>query len=353
MMSPELSAVVGITVGGAAVMAATPVAIRAAVRTNFYDNPRDYHQHEVSTPLLGGAAVAAAFLLASLITGGATRSYWVIVAGAVVMWAVGTIDDRVAVAPAWRLLAEAAMGGALFAAGLGFKFFGGNAADVVLTIGWVAGITTAFNLMDNLDGACATVGSVSALGIGVLALLHGEAAYAAMGFALAAACAGFLRWNLAGPARVFLGDGGSMVIGFLVAALAMAATRNLHDGYAGILALAPIGGLVMFDAALVSVSRIRRGVPLVTGGRDHLSHRVLKLAGSPALVAIALASMQAVLCVIWLVSEQLGQAVMVVLPLGTLAVALCVIPPLESRRLRPPHIATDERLADAVPVAID
>ena len=127
------------------------------------------------------------------------------------------------------MLAEFAAAFALWQADLGWLLFDESVLNLALTTLWVVGLVNAFNLMDNLDGAAGTVGGVSAAGVGVLAATQGETAIAAMAFALAGACAGFLRFNLARPSRVFLGDGGSMPMGFLLAAGA-----DGHPGHRGL-----------------------------------------------------------------------------------------------------------------------
>ena len=304
-MTTELAAAVGGGLGGGGALAATPLAIRVAIRTGFYDRPRGYREHATATPFLGGAAVLMAFLIAAISVGGAARS-WVLLVCGVVMWAVGTLDDRYAVTPQWRLLAEATAAGALFASGFGWKVAGSAPLDLILTVLWTVGLVNAFNLMDNLDGACGTVGCASALGLGVLAALHGEPVQAGMAFGLAAACAGFLRSNLARPAKIFLGDGGSMTVGFLIAALGMAIARPLRISGSGFLTIAPIAGVVILDTTLVCVSRTRRGVSLPTGGRDHLTHRLLARLGSPRAVAAALALLQGSLAALAIVGDQLG-----------------------------------------------
>jgi hypothetical protein len=116
------------------------------------------------------------------------------------------------------------------------------------------------------------------LGIGAFALVNDDAALAALSFGLVGACLGFLRSNLAQPARIFLGDGGSMSVGFVVAAMAIAAPRVADLGSEWVLIAALLTGLVILDTTLVVISRRRRGVQLLTGGRDHLTHRLL---GSP------------------------------------------------------------------------
>jgi UDP-GlcNAc:undecaprenyl-phosphate/decaprenyl-phosphate GlcNAc-1-phosphate transferase len=352
-MSAELSAAVGFAVAGAAALVTTPVAIRIARRTAFYDYPRGYHQHLAPTPLLGGAAVVWAFLVAAVAVG-ATAKLLVLVGCAVGLWIVGTIDDRVAVAPKWRLLAEIGAAAALIAVGLGWKTSDGG-ADIALTLLWVVGLVNGFNLMDNLDGACGTVGCVSAAGIGTLAAIHGESTLAGLAFALAGACAAFLCWNLAAPARIFLGDGGSRPIGLLVAGLSMATARHTHVGDANLLAAALMVGVVILDTTLVSISRTRRGVTLATGGRDHLTHRLSLVLGSPRAVAGALAIVQATLCALAIAGDRFGTEILGILAVLTTLLGVVTIGVLDRARWRPVGIAARARppaLADPDPASL-
>lgn len=337
-MSISLSAVVAFAVGAVASLLLTPLAIAAARRTSFYDHPHGYHLHPRPTPLLGGAAVLAATLIAAGAVGiGRQLVVPLIAAGA--MWLIGTRDDRVPVAPKWRVLAATGGAVALIVAGQGWNTAAGGAVDAVLTIVWVVGLVNAFNLMDNLDGSCATVAAVAAAGVGVLGAIKGQVGVAVVAFALCGACAGFLPWNLAGPARIFLGDGGSMPIGFLLAALAMAVARHSQAGKAGILVGALLMGVAIFDTALVSFSRLRRGVTLVTGGRDHFSHRLLLLLHSPRRVAAVLASAQAALCAFAIVGYELGTVAVAGLAFAAFVAGLPTVLVLDTARWRPAGIA--------------
>ena len=346
-MTAELSAALGFSVAAATAFAGTPIAIALARRADFYDKPRGYRKHGAPTPLLGGAVVLAGFLVAAIVVGGTSVRLLVLIACAIALWLVGTVDDRVAVAPKWRLLAETIAALALVAVGLGWKTSGGGGIDVVLTVVWIVGLVNAFNLMDNLDGACSTVGCVSAAGIGILAAINGQPVLAGLAFGVAGGCAAFLRWNLAGPAKIFLGDGGSMTIGFLIAALAMATGRALsHGGDAGLLAGALLVGLPILDTALVSFSRKRRGVKLVTGGRDHLTHRLLPALHTPRAVAGALGLMQAILCASAIAGDRWGTAALGVFALGAVTFGAVTIGVLDTRRWRPARIAVGERFSD-------
>jgi len=338
-VSAPTTSAIAYGVGAAACLILTPVAIAVARRTGFYDRPREYRKHKAATPFLGGAAVIVAFLVAALVTRSVTGDLIVPVIGALVMWAIGTVDDGRSVAPKWRVLAAIAAAIALYVAGLGWNTALGPWVNVPLTALWIVGMVNAFNLMDNLDGACSTVAAVAAAGVGVLAAVRGQTAIAGLAFALCGACSGFLPWNLAGPARIFLGDGGSMPLGFLVAALAMAVSRHDSNGNAGILVAALLAGLPILDVALVSLSRTRRGVTLVTGGRDHLTHRILLALGSPWRVAGVLVAAQGTLCAAGILGYELGGGAVAWFALVAFLAGVGAIGVLDTERWRPAGIA--------------
>ena len=338
-MSAVVSGALGILLAAAVSFGLTPFAIGLARRTGFYDHPREYRKHARATPFLGGAAVLLAFLIATLILGDAGGHLLVPVVLSGAMWLIGTWDDRVPVPPIWRVLLTAGAAVALFADGLGWHTASSGPLDLALTVVWIVGLVNAFNLMDNLDGACSTVAAASSAGIGALAILKGDAALAGVSFALCGSCLGFLPWNLSGPARIFLGDGGSMPIGFLVAALAMAGARHSANGHAGILLGALLVGLPILDVALVSFSRSRRGVSLLTGGRDHLTHRILLVAQSPTVVARVLAGLQLALCGVALIGYELGTAGLAALAFVTFVAGLSAVVALDRTRWRPAEIA--------------
>ena len=320
-MADELRLALAFLLAMAGTAAAVPPAIRLAERTGFLDKPMGYKQHARPTPYLGGLAVMAAFVPVALIFGGGTSAkLWPIVACAAVLWAVGTLDDRVGLGPGPRVAVEVLAGGVLWAEGLGWKVFPGDMGNLLLTVLWTVGLVNAFNLMDNLDGAAGTVGMVCAAGAAATAAIQKDPMLAALALALSGACAGFLFFNLGRPARIFLGDGGSMPLGFVIAGAIMAIPTNFEPGGPGLLASIPLVGLVILDTALVIVSRIRRGVNVLSGGRDHITHRLLRWLPSPAVVAFVLGLAQAGLCVLTFVLLRVGEGPAV----GALGVCLLV-----------------------------
>ena len=340
-MPDELRLILAFAAAAGIVQLTVPLATRFALRTGFLDHPVGYKKHFRPTPYLGGLGVMVAVLPVGLAFGGGS-DVLVIVACAAGLCIVGTIDDRAHLGPAVRVFAEFAAAFALWQADLGWMLWHGNFFDLVLTTVWVVGLVNAFNLMDNLDGATGTVGGVSAVGVGVLAATQGDVAIAAMAFALAGGCAGFLRFNLARPSKVFLGDGGSMPIGFLVAAGLTATPPVWGFGTAAVFAVVPFVGLAIFDTTLVVVSRIRRDVSVLTGGRDHLTHRLLQLVGTPQKVALALAGAQAALCVLGFVLYD-----STIVTIFAAATAYVVVGAATIAALEGPYLRAEARAAEA------
>ena len=258
-----------------------PLAIGIARHTNFYDQPAGYKAHARPTPYLGGTAVLAGVMLAALVFIGANTMTVTVLVGALVLLVVGTLDDRRTVRPSIRIAASGAVAVALWLGGGGWSFLGNDAANLVLTIVCVVGLVNAFNLMDNMDGAAVTVAAASGAGVTALAVIGHDATLALLAVALVGACVGFLRYNLASPARIFLGDGGSMPIGFVLAAAVMSLPEMGGSGRLTLIPAALLVGLAIFDTTLVIVSRIRRRVRICLGARDHVTHRLLPLLGSP------------------------------------------------------------------------
>jgi UDP-GlcNAc:undecaprenyl-phosphate/decaprenyl-phosphate GlcNAc-1-phosphate transferase len=195
---------------------------------------------------------------------------------------------------------------------------------------WVVGVVNAVNLMDNMDGASASVAAMSALGAAALAIIAGDVPLAVIVLAVAGACAGFLPFNLASPSRIFLGDGGSMPLGFVLAGAVMVLPTHSGLGIVRLLAVAPLVALPILDTALVVFSRSRGGRPVLSGGRDHLTHRLRALLGTPRLVAFALATIQAGLCLAAVLLAETPVAWVVLIGSAYICAGCAVIYALES-----------------------
>ena len=259
----------------------TPVLRRVALHTGVTDQPGARKLQTSPVPLLGGAAIYLAFILALIFLGDRSYIHEVvgIFVGATLVSLMGLMDDK------WGLGSYIKLGGQLLAAGIlvysgvQVKLFGGW-MDIALTIFWVVAITNAMNLLDNMDGLSAGIAMIAAIYFTLLAAMSDQYLVGALAAALAGACAGFLfyNWN---PAHIFMGDAGSLFLGFLLAAvgikLRFPSNNNTVTWMIPVLVLA----VPIFDTTLVFVSRLRRGKnPLTTPGKDHLSHRLAALTGS-------------------------------------------------------------------------
>jgi UDP-GlcNAc:undecaprenyl-phosphate GlcNAc-1-phosphate transferase len=269
----------------AATLLATPLAAAVARRLGVIDRPGERKVHLEATPYLGGLAVVVGLVVAGLVIGSTARQAAVIAACGVVVLLIGLIDDVRGVGPFVRLLIEAGLAVVLWVEDVRAGFFGIPALDLALTILWIVAITNALNLLDNMDGLASGVTAIASIAYFVIAAAQGDYLVAAMAAALAGASVGFLRHNFP-PARIFLGDAGSLLLGFLLAVLGLMLDLDVSDALRiGVQVL--ILGVPVFDTALVVISRIRAGRPVMLGGTDHSSHRMAAFGLSGRQIAVA------------------------------------------------------------------
>ncbi len=258
-----------------------------ALRVGMVDLPGPRKVHAVPIPLLGGVAIYCGFLLAILFStnGVAFAQIGGILAGATLVAAVGVLDDRGLLHHQIKLFGAMPVAAAiLLLSGIRAQVFStflpariGIFLDAALTIFWVVGITAAFSILDHMDGLCAGVAAVASIFFALLAYLNGQTLVTTLAAAVLGAATGFLRWNFK-PAKIFMGDGGAMFLGFLMATLGLKLRLNQPMPLAGWLAPILILLVPVFDTTLVSISRARRGLlPFTTPGKDHSAHRIANL----------------------------------------------------------------------------
>ena len=259
----------------------TPMALRYAIRANVLDQPGEHKSHKVAVPYLGGLAIVVTFVIAVILMSvlrpphtGRGELLGVLTI-AVLLAAVGLIDDLRQVSPLWRLVAEVSAASIVWSLGNGTAVTTVETVDLILTVLWFVGITNAFNLLDNMDGLAAGLAAISSMTVFAVAGTNGQFLVAGLAVALAGCTVGFLRLNFH-PARIYMGDGGSLFIGFLVAYLGI---KLRFEGGRLVSALVPIFACsaAVFDTSLVVISRIRAGRNPFQGGQDHVSHRLVKL----------------------------------------------------------------------------
>src|SRR5271165_2815479 len=207
------------------------VPVRAlAIRVGMVDLPGPRKVHLKPIPLLGGLAIYLGVMLAILIVfDGAARAQSIgIVTGATLVAAVGFMDDRGMLHHQIKLFIGMPVAAVLLlVSGIHAQVFsvlvGGRPGvwlDAALTLVWVVGITASFSILDHMDGLCAGVAAMAAVFFAMLAYLNGQTLVTTLAAAVLGAGAGFLRWNFK-PAKIFMGDGGAMLLGFLMATLAL------------------------------------------------------------------------------------------------------------------------------------
>lgn len=264
------------------------VPVRAlAIRVGMVDLPGPRKVHLKPIPLLGGLAIYAGIMIAILAVfdGPARAQSFGIVTGATLVALVGFLDDRGWLHHQIKLfLGMPLAAGILLASGVHANVFnvlvGGRTGywlDAGLTVLWVVGITASFSILDHMDGLCAGVAAMASIFFLMLAYLHGQTIVTILAAATMGASTGFLRWNFK-PAKIFMGDGGAMLLGFLMATLSLKLRFEQSSNLSSWLAPVLILSATIFDTTLVTISRSRRGLlPFATPGKDHSAHRLANL----------------------------------------------------------------------------
>jgi UDP-GlcNAc:undecaprenyl-phosphate GlcNAc-1-phosphate transferase len=271
----------------------------------------DRHMHHTPLPRLGGVAIFLSFLLsigiALLISwryprldfGLSTRTLVTIILPGLMIFLLGVYDDLRGAGPYLKFAVQAAAGGMLFAGGLRILdlpvLFGGHhfswIVGLPLTILWVLAITNAFNLIDGLDGLAAGSALFSTLVVFVAALLCQSPLVSLMTVVLAGAILGFLRFNF-NPATIFLGDCGSLFIGFMLSALALRGAQKAPTLIAVAIPVVSFG-LPILETALSVLRRFISGRPVFTADREHIHHKLLQRGLSHRQVVIVLYAVSA------------------------------------------------------------
>jgi UDP-GlcNAc:undecaprenyl-phosphate GlcNAc-1-phosphate transferase len=312
----------------------TPMVERLSRSRDWMDHPRGRKQHTASVPLMGGIAVFLAAVIGVAVAGvldESARGLWLgrgslgaLALGAGAILALGAYDDLYDV-PAWpKFGCQLAIAGATWMLGFrvgtielpfGWVIANAEVPSFLMTVGWIVIVTNAFNLIDGVDGLVAGTAIAASLTVFLLAFDNGANVPVLAALAMAGALAGFLRFNLP-PARIFLGDAGAMMIGYVIAVMAMASYQKSPTAVVVIVPLLALG-LPLFDTIWAilrrAVGHLRRGgrervAPLalaravMTADRGHVHHLLLRSGWSVRRTLFALYALSAVLCVcaVWL-----------------------------------------------------
>jgi UDP-GlcNAc:undecaprenyl-phosphate GlcNAc-1-phosphate transferase len=265
-----------------------PLMIRIARKVGFLDHPGPRKIHAEPIPYGGGIVVAAAVLTAGFAASrhglpAAPKAFPFVVyaLGSLVILVLGLVDDRRRLSAGFKLFVQTIVAVGVAVGGERLRMFDIPAAlSVAVTVLWILAVTNAFNLLDHMDGLSSGVALLAGSAFLVVALQTGQPLIAAMIVPLLGACAGFLLFNFP-PAKIFLGDAGSLFVGFWLSCLTISFTFYVkHDAryelYTYFVPLA-ILAVPLFDTASVVIIRLLRRKPIFEGDNNHLAHRLTAL----------------------------------------------------------------------------
>ncbi len=253
----------------------TPLARKLGIRLDAVDEPDPSRRvHTVPTPRLGGLAILLSTLIAGMLLGGVFNELSGILAGAVLVSFLGLWDDRFTLGASVKLGGQLIAVGFLIFTGVQVQTFDPPILDILVTIVWMVGITNALNLLDNMDGLSGGIAAIAAAHFSLMCAFSGQYLVGAFAVAVMAACVGFLvyNWN---PATIFMGDSGSLFLGFMLGSLGIKLRFPENVPFVTWMIPILVLGVPIFDTTLVTISRLRRGLnPMTTPGLDHTSHRL-------------------------------------------------------------------------------
>jgi UDP-GlcNAc:undecaprenyl-phosphate GlcNAc-1-phosphate transferase len=339
-VSTVRSSGVALVLAAASSMLFTYLVRRRARRAGLFDPTDDRKTHEMAIPRVGGVAivlsVATTLALLTWYAGGGVLTdsgtgLLVVLAGGLATHLLGLYDDLWQVRARWKFLSQLAIAAAVYGFGvrvttLSLPFFGivhlAPVVALVFTVLWLVGITNAFNLIDGLDGLASGAALFALTTMFVVASANGRGGAALVTIVLAGATAGFLYYNFH-PATIFLGDSGSLFLGFMLAGIGLLSAEKGTTVVAVAIPVVSLGFPVL-DTALAIVRRFLRGQPIFAADRGHIHHRLLGRGYSPRTVVLALYAACAVLAMSGMLLVNDGAHVVVVLTLVGLGVLLAV-----------------------------
>lgn len=269
----------------------TPLTMRIAPKIHAMDVPNDSRRmHTRTIPRFGGIAIVLGCVVSMILFGEITGQIRIAIFGGLSMYLLGLVDDIHRLGAWTKLIVQLVVAIAMYALGIRvyyitdyFNYFGGNlwvfgsVLCFVVTVLWIVGITNTINLIDGLDGLAAGITTIVSLCIAYIAYIHGTLNgmfTVCMAFvAIAGACAGFLPWNFS-PAKTFMGDGGSLFLGFMIAVLSIISPLKRATFVAMIVPIVTLG-IPIFDTFYAILRRMIHRQPIMKPDKGHLHHRLV------------------------------------------------------------------------------
>lgn len=265
-------------------LALTPLVIKFAVKIGAMDVPKDERRvHKVAMPLMGGLAMYIAVVIGMILFLPKDRKYIAILIGATLILISGIKDDIKGTTPKEKLVYQLLAAGIVIWGGVNIDFitnpFGQGSFDlrwlaIPITIFWIVGITNTLNLIDGLDGLAGGVAFISSFSFMLVAIKMGQGSIGVLAALLAGACLGFLPYNF-NPAKIFMGDTGSLFLGYM---LALISIEGALKSVATIAMIIPIIilGVPIFDTTFAIFRRLLKGQSIMAADKSHLHHRLLE-----------------------------------------------------------------------------
>ena len=266
----------------------TPIMRKIAIRFGVVDSPNESHKtHIVPVPYLGGVAIVIGIISVSygalILSGFSSKTFWllssVLIPG-IILAIIGIFDDLRNLSPWPRFLAQNAIGVfstvVLISTNTVGNPTGSQTVDVLVTMFWVVGLSNSINFFDNLDGGATGTVAISSVFLFLLAVQSNQFLVASLSLVVAGSTLGFLVWNRP-PARIYMGDAGSLFLGLVLASLTIRLEPNPINKWASLSVPIFLVAIPILDTSVVVTKRLFRGISPFQGGKDHLSHRLFRL----------------------------------------------------------------------------
>lgn len=261
----------------------TPLVRKLAIKVKAIDRPDARKVHNGLMPRLGGLAICLGFWVTILLTQELSREMLGVLLGGLLIVLLGILDDTRGLSPRIKLLGQVLAACVVLYGGVRVEFITSPIAGIIdlkyfsyfITVVWIIGVTNAVNLIDGLDGLAAGVSAIAAVTLGIVSILEGYQEVAALAFILATSTLGFLKYNFH-PAKLFMGDTGSMFLGFNLATIAIIGLTKSATVISLFLPIV-ILGIPIADTFFAIIRRYFNGKPIFSPDKDHLHHRLLAL----------------------------------------------------------------------------
>jgi UDP-GlcNAc:undecaprenyl-phosphate/decaprenyl-phosphate GlcNAc-1-phosphate transferase len=284
-----------------------PFILWFARRHELYDPPGPLKIHTTLTPRLGGVAITAGLAAGTTVSGVEPVGSGMVSLSLLLVWGTGLIDDLFGLSTSIRLIIQATAGVLVWRAGWSVPI--GHAGwNLLATVLFIICFINALNMLDGADGLAAGVSSIVVIGFIFLTSQYLDPWGRAVEFSLLGSCVGFLLFNFP-PAKLFMGDSGSNVLGFVLAVLALNFYRRTSANYVSLLVPILFAGIPLLDAAFAVVRRLSRRLSPFAGDREHSFDLLLRFGWSARKVALALYALTAIFVIAGLFCEALWKSI--------------------------------------------